>query len=49
MSDLGEKHTCSNCGTKYYDLGSPDTVCPKCGTNIDGEPPEPESPPVKEP
>jgi hypothetical protein len=30
--NLGTKHEC-NCGTKFYDLGKPEPVCPKCGTN----------------
>ena len=30
---LGTKYDCYNCGTKFYDLGKPDPVCPKCGAN----------------
>jgi len=30
---LGNKYDCYNCGTKFYDLGKPDPVCPKCGAN----------------
>src|SRR3954464_5886295 len=30
---LGTKHDCYNCGTKFYDLGKPEPVCPKCGAN----------------
>lgn len=33
MADLGTKYDCSECGTKFYDLGKPDAVCPKCGWN----------------
>jgi uncharacterized protein (TIGR02300 family) len=31
--DLGVKHTCWKCGTKFYDLKKPNPVCPKCGAN----------------
>ena len=31
MADLGEKHICADCDTRYYDLGRPDATCPKCG------------------
>jgi|CXWL01.1.fsa_nt_gi uncharacterized protein (TIGR02300 family) len=31
MPDLGTKYECSNCGTKFYDLGKPEPICPKCG------------------
>ena len=31
--DLGVKHTCWKCGTKFYDLKKPDAVCPKCGAD----------------
>lgn len=30
---LGNKFDCFNCGTKFYDLGKSDAVCPKCGAN----------------
>jgi uncharacterized protein (TIGR02300 family) len=33
MPDLGTKHECLDCGTKFYDLGKPEAVCPKCGAN----------------
>jgi uncharacterized protein (TIGR02300 family) len=32
MRDLGIKFECAECGTKFYDLGNPTAVCPKCGT-----------------
>jgi uncharacterized protein (TIGR02300 family) len=32
MAELGTKFECSECGTKFYDLGNPSAVCPKCGT-----------------
>jgi uncharacterized protein (TIGR02300 family) len=31
--DLGTKHTCFKCGTKFYDLKKPEAVCPKCGAD----------------
>ncbi|HEU4385481.1 MAG TPA: FYDLN acid domain-containing protein [Anaeromyxobacteraceae bacterium] len=31
--DLGTKHTCFKCGTRFYDLKKPAPVCPKCGTD----------------
>jgi uncharacterized protein (TIGR02300 family) len=31
--DLGTKHTCWKCGTKFYDLKKPAPICPKCGAN----------------
>ena len=30
---LGTKHECYNCGTKFYDLGKSEFICPKCGAN----------------
>jgi uncharacterized protein (TIGR02300 family) len=31
--DLGTKHTCWKCNTKFYDLKKADPVCPKCGAD----------------
>lgn len=31
--DLGTKHVCVSCGTKFYDLKKPDALCPKCGAD----------------
>jgi len=31
--DLGTKHTCWKCGTRFYDLRKPAPVCPKCGAD----------------
>ncbi|MGB5296716.1 MAG: FYDLN acid domain-containing protein [Thermoanaerobaculia bacterium] len=31
MTDLGNKHECLSCGTKFYDLGRSQLVCPSCG------------------
>ncbi|HYG66070.1 MAG TPA: TIGR02300 family protein [Anaeromyxobacteraceae bacterium] len=41
--DLGTKHTCFKCGTKFYDLKKPVPVCPKCGAD------QRESPALKAP
>jgi uncharacterized protein (TIGR02300 family) len=30
---LGTKFECYSCGTKFYDLGKSEPVCPKCGAN----------------
>jgi uncharacterized protein (TIGR02300 family) len=30
---LGTKHECFNCGTKFYDLGKSEAICPKCGSD----------------
>jgi uncharacterized protein (TIGR02300 family) len=31
--DLGSKHVCFKCGTKFYDLKKPEALCPKCGAD----------------
>ncbi len=33
MADLGKKYTCYSCHTKFYDLGKPVPLCPKCGAD----------------
>lgn len=33
MSNLGKKFECFNCRAKFYDLGKPEAICPKCGSN----------------
>ena len=33
MPDLGKKFECYSCGTKFYNLGKPEAICPKCGAN----------------
>ncbi|NOZ85842.1 MAG: TIGR02300 family protein [Deltaproteobacteria bacterium] len=30
---LGKKYICYSCGGKFYDLGRPEPICPKCGAN----------------
>ncbi|AXS39064.1 TIGR02300 family protein [Breoghania sp. L-A4] len=32
--DLGTKHLCPGCGTKFYDLKRTPITCPKCGTVV---------------
>jgi len=46
MAELGKKYECAECGTKFYDLGKPEPICPKCGTNQRGlqEPPKTAAP-----
>ncbi|MGB8932372.1 MAG: TIGR02300 family protein [Anaeromyxobacteraceae bacterium] len=31
--ELGTKHTCFKCGTKFYDFKKPEPLCPKCGAD----------------
>jgi uncharacterized protein (TIGR02300 family) len=31
---LGEKRSCLECGTKFYDLGHNPVICPKCKTQF---------------
>lgn len=31
--NLGNKFECFSCGTRFYDLGKPEPICPKCGAN----------------
>jgi uncharacterized protein (TIGR02300 family) len=33
MPNLGNKFECYSCGTKFYDLGKSEPLCPKCGAN----------------
>lgn len=33
MPQLGRKYSCYSCHTKFYDLGKPAPVCPKCGAD----------------
>ncbi len=30
---LGNKHECTSCDAKFYDLGKSELVCPKCGAD----------------
>lgn len=33
MPELGNRYDCYSCGAKFYDLGKPEPICPKCGAN----------------
>ena len=33
-SELGKKHTCKDCGIKFYDLNKKELTCPECGVAI---------------
>lgn len=33
MPELGTKFECFHCGARFYDLGRPEPICPKCGAN----------------
>ena len=46
MPDLGQKHGCFRCGTKFYDLRKSPVLCPKCGADQKEAPPQPTSPVV---
>ncbi len=35
MVELGTRHECEECGTKFYDLGNSEIRCPKCSWNPD--------------
>jgi uncharacterized protein (TIGR02300 family) len=37
--ELGTKHQCQNCGSKFFDLNKNPIVCPKCGTVFQGAAP----------
>jgi hypothetical protein len=37
---LGTKYACYKCGTKFYDLGRAQALCPKCSANPKDAPPE---------
>ncbi len=45
--DLGAKHTCYQCGTRFYDLKKPAPICPKCGADQRQSPAQ-KSPPAAE-
>ena len=32
--ERGKKHSCSACGTLFYDLGKDNPICPNCGQNL---------------
>ena len=37
-SKLGNRFTCYECGTKFYDLNRPAALCPECGADQAGAP-----------
>jgi uncharacterized protein (TIGR02300 family) len=37
--ELGEKHTCVSCGTRFFDLGKTPAICPNCSTEQPAEQP----------
>ncbi len=36
--ELGNKHQCQNCGTRFFDLNKNPITCPKCGTIFQATP-----------
>jgi uncharacterized protein (TIGR02300 family) len=38
-AQLGEKHTCVSCGTRFFDFGKNPATCPKCATEQPAEQP----------
>src|SRR5512140_20744 len=44
MPELGQKHDCFKCGTKFYDLRKTPVICPKCHADQKDAPPLPTSP-----
>lgn len=44
MPELGLKHECFRCGTKFYDLKKSPVLCPKCHADQKEAPPQPTSP-----
>jgi hypothetical protein len=48
MVDLGTKHECTGCSTKFYDLGKAEPICPKCGLNQLADEQEAEQAPAEE-
>lgn len=44
MPELGTKHTCFRCGTKFYDLKRTPVLCPKCQADQKEAPPPATSP-----
>ena len=37
--ELGEKHSCVHCGTRFFDFGKTPAICPKCATEQPAEQP----------
>ena len=49
MPDLGKKYECFRCGTKFYNLGKPEAICPKCGANQKNAKSDDAPPPIPRP
>ena len=45
-TDLGTKYTCFKCECKFYDLGAPEPICPRCGADQRENPLSDEAPPA---
>ena len=43
---FGEKYVCFSCGAKFYDLGKPEPLCPKCGADQREAPRQPRTRPA---
>jgi len=37
----GDRYECFQCGTKFYTMGRPEPLCPKCGANQKKAPKKP--------
>ncbi len=37
MAELGTRYKCYKCGTKFYDLGKPQPICPSCSEDQNNE------------
>ncbi len=44
MPELGQKHECFKCGTKFYDLRKTPVLCPKCHADQKDAPLQPNAP-----
>jgi uncharacterized protein (TIGR02300 family) len=40
--ELGSKHQCQSCGTRFFDLNRSPVACPKCGTVVEQVPHAPQ-------
>lgn len=37
MAELGKRFKCYKCNCKFYDLGKPNPICPRCGEDQTNE------------
>ena len=37
MAEFGTRYKCYKCGTKFYDLGKPQPICPSCSEDQNNE------------